>query len=76
MFWLAVQGLLVPIASSSLIVVFTVSVVKNVIKAKGDDAMGSKVKEFISVNLDIFYTMSANLAGGALLAKTLQMTIA
>ncbi len=61
---------------SSLIVVFTVSVVKNVIKAKGDDAMGSKVKEFISVNLDILYTMSANLAGGALLAKTLQMTIA
>lgn len=46
------------------------------IKAKGDDAMGSKVKEFISVNLDILYTMSANLAGGALLAKTLQMTIA
>ena len=76
MFWLAVQGLLVPIASSSLIVVFTVSVVKNVIKAKGDDAMGSKVKEFISVNMDILYTMSANLAGGALLAKALQMIIA
>lgn len=76
MFWLAVQGLLVPIASSSLIVLFTVSVVKSVIKAKGDDAMGSKVKEFISVNLDILYTMSANIAGGALLAKTLQITIA
>lgn len=75
-FWLAVQGLLVPIAISSLIVLFTVFVVKSMIKAKGDDAMGSKVKEFISVNLDILYTMSANLAGGALLAKTLQMTIA
>lgn len=76
MFWLAVQGLLVPIASSSLIVLFTVSVVRSVIKAKGDDAMGSKVKEFISVNLDILYTLSANLAGGSLIAKTLQMTIA
>lgn len=76
MFWLAVQGLLVPIVISSLIVLFTASVVKSAIKAKGDDAMGSKVKEFISVNLDILYTMSANLAGGALLVKTLQMTIA
>ena len=76
MFWLAVQGLLVPIAISSLIVLFTVSVVKSVIKAKGDDVMGCKVKEVISVNLDILYTMSANLAVGALLAKTLQMTIA
>ena len=34
------------------------------------------VKEFVSVSFDILYTMSANLAGGALLAKTLQMTIA
>ena len=76
MFWLAVQGLFVPIAISSLIVLFTIFVVNSVIKAKEDDAMGSKVKEFISVNLDILYTMSANLASGALLAKTLQMTIA
>ena len=53
----------------------TVSVVKIVIKAKGDDAMGSKVKEFVSVAFDILYTMSANLAGGALLAKTLQRMI-
>lgn len=37
--------------------------------------MGSKVKEFVSVAFDILYTMSANLAGGALLAKTLQMII-
>ena len=76
MFWLAVQGLVAPIAISSLIVLFTVSVVKVVMKAKGDDAMGSKVKEFVSVIFDILYTMSANLAGGALLAKTLQMIIA
>lgn len=72
MFWLAVQGLVAPIAISSLVVLFTVSVVKIVIKAKGDDAMGSKVKEFVSVVFDILYTMSANLAGGALLAKTLR----
>ena len=76
MFWLAVQGLFVPIAISSLIVLFTVFVVNSVIKAKEDDAMGSKDKELISVNLDILDTMSANLAGGALLAQTLQMTIA
>ncbi len=76
MFWLAVQGLVVPIAISSLVVLFTVSVVESVIKAKGDDAMGSKVKEFVSIVFDILYTMSANLAGGALLAKALQMIIA
>ena len=75
MFWLAVQGLVAPIAISSLVVLFTVSVVKIVIKAKGDDAMGSKVKEFISVIFDILYTMNANLAGGALIAKTLQRII-
>lgn len=76
MFWLAVHGLVVPIAISSLVVLFTVSAVKSVIKAKGDDAMESKVKEFVSVVFDILYTMSANLAGGALLAKALQMIIA
>ena len=76
MFWLAVQGLVAPIAISSLVVLFTVSVIKVVVKAKGDDAVGSKVKEFVSESFDILYTMSANLAGGALLAKTLQMIIA
>ncbi len=75
MFWLAVQGLVAPIAISSLVVLFTVSVVKIVIKAKGDDAIGSKVKEFVSVIFDILYTMSANMAGGGLLAKTLQRII-
>ena len=74
-FWLAVQGLVAPIAISSLVVLFTVSVVKIVIKAKGDDAMGSKVIEFVSVIFDILYTMSANMGGGALLAKTLQRII-
>ena len=75
MFWLAVQGLVALIAISSLVVLFTVSVVRIVIKAKGDDAIGSKVKGFLSVIFDIIYTMSANLAGGALLAKTLQRII-
>ena len=75
MFWLAVQEVVAPIAISSLVVLFTVSVVKIVIKAKGDDAMGSKVKESVSVIFDILYTMSANLAGGALLAKTLHRII-
>lgn len=74
--WLAVQGLVAPIAISSLVVLSTVLAVKVVIKAKGDDAMGSKEKEFVSVIFDILYTMSTNLAGGALLAKTLQMIIA
>lgn len=45
------------------------------IKAKGGDTMGSKVKEFVCVIFDILYTMNANLAGGALLAKTLQKII-
>lgn len=76
MFWLAVQGLAVPIAISSLVVLFAVSVVKIVIRTKGDDAMKSNVKEFVSVVFDILYTISTNLAGGALLAKTLQMIIA
>ena len=74
-FWLAVQGLVGPIAISSFVVLFAVSVVKIVIKAKGDDAMGSKVKESVSVIFDILHTISANLAGGALLAKTFQAII-
>jgi hypothetical protein len=34
-----------------------------------------EVKEFVCVIFEILYTMSANLAGGALLAKTLQRII-
>ena len=71
MFWLAVQGLVAPIAISSLVVLFIVSVVRIVIKAKGDDAMGSKVKEVVCVIFDILHIMSANLADRALLAETL-----
>lgn len=76
MFWLAVQGLVIPIAISSLVVVFTVSTVRFEIKAKVDDTMGNKIKEFVSVVFGILYTMSTNLAGGVLLAKALQMIIA
>ena len=72
MFWLAVQGLAVPITISSLATLFVVAVVKTLLKVKGDDAMENKVKGFINMGLDILYTMSANLAGGALLAKALQ----
>lgn len=42
------------------------------IKVKGDNMMENKVKEMISASFEILYTMSANLAGGALLAKALQ----
>lgn len=52
------QGLVAPIAISSRVVLFTVSVVKTVIKARGDDAMGSK--RICMCNLDILYTMNAN----------------
>ncbi len=51
------QGLVAPIAISSFVVLFTVSVVKIEIKAKGDDAVGSKVKESVSVIFDILYTI-------------------
>lgn len=40
---------------------------------KGDNAMKNKIKRFANMNLDILYTMSANLAGGALLTKALQL---
>lgn len=76
MFWLAEQGLVAPIAISSLVVLFIVSVIKIMIKTKGDDAMKSNVKGLISVGLDVLYNMSVNLVGGVLLAKTLQMIIA
>ncbi|MDE7433008.1 MAG: hypothetical protein K2N34_13985 [Lachnospiraceae bacterium] len=42
-------------------------------KMRGDDAMDNKIKEFVKMKLDILYTMSTNLAGGALLAKALQL---
>ena len=62
------QGLVAPIAISSLVALVIVSVVKEMKKVKGDDAMGNRKKEFVNAGLDILSTMSANLAGGALLA--------
>ena len=72
MLWLAGQGLNVPIAVSALVILFVVDIVQALIKAKGDDAMGNKLINFVNKGLDILYTMSANLAGGTLLAKVLQ----
>lgn len=71
-FWLAVQGRVVPIALFTFITLLAVAVVKTLIRVKGDDAMGNKANYFVNMVLDILYTMSANLAGGALLAKVLQ----
>ena len=62
------QGLVVPIAISSLVALIIVSVVKAMKKVKGDDAMENRKKEFVNAGLDVLATMSANLAGGALLA--------
>ncbi len=62
------QGLFAPIAISSLVALVMVSVVKAMKKVKGDDAMENRKKEFVNTGLDVLCTMSANLAGGALLA--------
>ena len=62
------QGLVAPIAISSLVALVIVSIVKVMKKVKGDDAMGNRKKEFVNAGLDILSTMSANLAGSALLA--------
>lgn len=67
-FRLAVQGLVAPIAISSLVALVVVSVVKAMKKVKGDDAMENRKKEFVNTGLGVLSTMSANLAGGALLA--------
>ena len=66
-FWLAVQGLVAPIAISSLVVLVIVSILKAMKKVKGDDAMENRKKEFVNTGLDVLSTMSANFAGSALL---------
>lgn len=65
----------VPIVISTLVTIFVVSNVQALIKAKGDDAMENKWINFVNMSLDILYTMSGNLAGGALLAKVFQPKI-
>ena len=62
------QGLVAPIAISSLVALIIFSVVKAMKKVKGDDAMENRKKEFVNTGLDVLATMSDNLAGGALLA--------
>lgn len=67
-FKLAVQGLVAPIAISSLVALVIVSIVKVMKKVKGDDAMENRRNEFVNTSLDVLLNMSVNLAGGALLA--------
>ena len=62
-----------PIAIFSLAVLLATYFYKTVKKLKGDEAMENRKKVFVNASLDILSTMSANLAGGALLAKTLQL---
>lgn len=62
------QGLVAPIAISSLVALVIVSFVIAMKKVKEDDAMESRKNEFVNAGLELLYTMSANLAGGALLA--------
>lgn len=62
-----------PIAIFSLAVFIVTYFYKTVKKSKGDEAVGNRKKAFVNTSLDILPTMSANLAGGALLAKTLQL---
>lgn len=64
------QELSVPIAIVSLIVLLVATVVSARDNMRGDEAMSSK-KIYKNVILDIFHTMSANIVGGALLAKIL-----
>lgn len=71
MLWLVEQGLVAPIVISSFALLLTILIVKLMIKVKGDNMMENKAKEMISASFEILYTMSANLAGGALLAKAL-----
>lgn len=60
------------IAISSLIVLLVVTIVRVVWNMRGDGAMRSIIIKSINVIFDIVYTMSANIASGALLAKVLQ----
>lgn len=72
MFWLAGQGLYVLIAISTLITLFIAAIFKTLIRAEGGNAMENKMKNLVSMFWDILYTMSANFAGGTLLAKAFQ----
>lgn len=68
MLWLAKQGLVPPIAISSLIVLILSCIMKQT-KTKGDDAMGNKINYTRNIVTETMFAMSGNLAGGALLAN-------
>lgn len=72
MFWLVEQGLYAPIAYLSLIISLFTMFMKLWINEKmnGDGIM--KYKNYMIICLEISFTLSTNLAGGALLAKTFQ----
>lgn len=74
MSWLAVQGLVVYIAVVSFIVFFISIIMKIKIpeKLKEGCAMENRKKEVILIMSDVLFTMSANLTGGAMLAKAFQ----
>ena len=60
------------IAISSFIVLLVVTIVRTVCNMRGDGAMRSIIIKSINVSFDIVYTISANIASGALLTKVLQ----
>jgi len=70
--WLAVQGSVHITAIFSLIILLIIAIVKNLVKAKGDDAMGGNVNNLMKVFFELFYDMSISIAGNALLTKALQ----
>jgi len=70
--WLAVKERRVLIAISSIIVLLVVTIVRTVCNMRGDGAMRSIIIKSINVSFDIVYTMSVNIASGALLDKVFQ----
>ena len=70
--WLAVQGLVKPIAYFSLIVYILMIISKciSIVKMKGGVSMNNKF-QLVNIILESISTMSANIAGSALLAKVL-----
>lgn len=74
MSWLAVQGLVVQIDVISFILFFISIIlkIKTHEKLKEGYAMENRKKEIILIMNDVLFTMSADLTGGAMLAKTFQ----
>ena len=66
------QELVVPIAIVSLILVISISIIKEMKNKRGDDAMVVKKINYKRLIENFLFDMSVNLAGGALLAQVLQ----